>query len=274
MGKTKIEWTSHVWNPVRGCLRVSPGCEHCYAETMARRFPWGQPYVNEQGRWNGKVELVPHLLDVPLRWREPRTIFVNSTSDLFHESLTDLGIAKVFGVMAEAPQHTFLVLTKRAERMCQWSEWALSRIAWALPNVWLGVSAESQEWADKRIPLLLQTPAAHRFVSLEPLLGPINLRHLTDGTLYGGGVRDALSGYWNHEPLDEGMGPFLDQVIVGGESGPGARECRVEWIRSIIKQCKAAGVPCFVKQDSGPRPGTQGRIPDDLWAVKELAWNA
>lgn len=218
--KTGISWTDATWNPVRGCSRVSKGCENCYAEKIAHRFKGkGQPYegLTRDGRWNGKIKLVPEVLDQPIRWRKPRRIFVNSMSDLFHEGVPFEYIAKVFGVMAYAREHTFQILTKRPERAREFMRWIASPDAnpvngedvciaqrclmaagsvsfetailgavipragapiermWPLPNVWLGVSAENQETADERIPILLDTPAAIRFVSAEPLLGSIAL---------------------------------------------------------------------------------------------------
>jgi protein gp37 len=269
--KTGISWTDATWNPVRGCSRVSEGCRNCYAERVAARFSGpGQPYEYEADRerkgskWTGVVRLIPERLADPLRWKKPRRIFVNSMSDLFHEKLTNEEIAAVFGVMAAAPQHTFQVLTKRARRMREWFEWVVGlecdpwtechaaalaldvddtihtrsgsdgkRNVWPLRNVWLGVSVENQEAADERIPELLRTPAAVRFLSCEPLIGPVDLRM--------GGA--SMPEYAPHRPL-----PSLNWVIAGCESGPGARECKVEWLRSLRDQCAAAGVPYFLKQ--------------------------
>lgn len=286
-----IAWTDQTWNPIRGCSRVSAGCERCYAETQAARFCGeGQPYHGlvrrtERGRaqWTGTVRVVPDHIDDPLRWKRPRRVFVNSMSDLFHESLSNEDIAAVFGVMSAAPQHTFQVLTKRAKRMREWFAWAREfamdqraivsapntartmlnaaaeylgtkhpglnaawrRFAeidpWPLPNVWLGVSCEDQRAADERIPELLATPAAVRFVSAEPLLGPIDLRKWTLA---------------EHGRRHIGALPGLSWVIVGGESGPYARPCDVAWIRSIVDQCREANVACFVKQ-LGARPVVQ-----------------
>ncbi|MFN3261678.1 MAG: DUF5131 family protein [Pikeienuella sp.] len=273
--RTSIEWTDATWNPVRGCSRVSEGCRNCYAEVMAARFSgpgdWGEglaeivgPPGKRDHRWTGKVKLAEHLLDQPLRWRRPRRIFVNSTSDLFHEAIPDDWIDRVFAVMALAPQHTFQVLTKRPERMrdyltrhdvgLRWADatdklpgagvrviWPETVVRWTkegLPNVWLGVSVEDQAAADSRIPPLLATPAAKRFISAEPLLGPINL--------------GAIEGEW--DALDDGADesvapePILDWVIAGGESGPGARPMHPDWPRSLRDQCAAAGVPFFFKQ--------------------------
>lgn len=255
---SKIEWTEKTWNPLRGCRRVSEGCRNCYAEKVAARFagPGGvyEGTVDARGRWNGTIKLVPEKLGEPLSWRRPSMVFVNSMSDLFHEDVPDEYIAAVFGVMAASPQHTFQVLTKRPERLRAWfaadtdfPTWcgeSASRALgeggwsamfygagssrWPLRNVWIGVSVEDQAAADARIPLLLQTPAAVRWISAEPLLGPVD-----------------LSAYLARAP---GGLPPLDWVVVGGESGAGARPCDVVAIRSIVAQCKAAGVPCFVKQ--------------------------
>jgi len=293
---TPIEWTDRTWNPVRGCARVSPGCEHCYAERVAHRFGGkGQPYegltvLGKHGpRWAGRARFVPEMLGEPLRWRKPQRVFVNSMSDLFHEDIADEEIAAVFGVMAACPLHTFQVLTKRPARMAEWFEWVgddphmqlagqadqvmnsllagrlykhfddemgETDLPWPLPNVWLGVSCEDQQRADERIPLLLQCPAAVRFVSAEPLLGTIDFlrvqwpgRHKVD-VLRGGGwfdgpftLRQPGDSFVNHSDM-----ATINWVIVGGESGPGVRPCHVDWIRDIVGQCKVAGVSCFVKQ--------------------------
>jgi protein gp37 len=244
--QSNIEWTDATWNPVRGCTKVSPGCKHCYAERFAERFRGVAGHPFEQGF---DLRLVPQMLDAPLRWKRPRRIFVNSMSDLFHSNLPNEYIAAVFGVMAVAPRHTFQVLTKRADRMCAWFQWsdasafdrvlchaddalkgnpiAFANLAWGerrakdwpLPNVWLGVSVENDDYAH-RIEDLQATPAAVRFLSLEPLLAP-----LPDLDLAG-----------------------IDWVIVGGESGPGARRLDLDWVRDIRDQCRRAGVALFVKQ--------------------------
>lgn len=290
MADTKIEWCSKVWNPIRGCSRVSAGCGDgtgggCYAERQAHRFNFpGGPYegltrLTEKGpRWTGKIRLVPEALGQPLHWRKPTRVFVNSMSDLFHEDVPDEFVAAVFGVMAAAPQHTFQILTKRPERMLDWMAWADSfrgdpgwrdellmivarmwaysmrfgRIAdfrrwpgseiWPLPNVWLGVSVENQETADERIPLLLRTPAAVRFLSVEPMLDEVDLAPWIP-FVPGQGYRAARGILAPDFPNAK-----IDWVIVGGESGPGARPCDLAWVRSIVAQCKAASTPCFVKQ--------------------------
>lgn len=278
--KTAIEWTDSTWNPIRGCSRVSEGCSHCYAESVATRFGGpGLAYeglatrVNGHPAWTGEVRLVPGMLDQPLRWQKPRRIFVNSMSDLFHEKLTDAEIASVFAVMADCfifgRGHTFQILTKRAERMRDWfsseaakdcqrtaQDVALATIKaidwtipWPLPNVWIGVSVENQRYADERIPLLLETPAAVRFLSVEPLLGPISIPYLArcqgcGEWLNGSGIEHGNPSYGPCGPRD----PQIDLVIVGGESGPKARPSRIASIRAIVRQCKAANVPVFVKQ--------------------------
>lgn len=276
--KTGIEWTGATWNPTRGCSRVSEGCRNCYAERVAGRFSGpGQPYegltrrTSTGAKWTGVVRLVPEHLADPLRWRKPRRVFVNSMSDLFHESLSDSEIDQVFGVMAACRHlgrdatsgHTFQILTKRPGRMRkylglgrrdQWARWAVhyggkydpdrlydSILAakGPLPNVWLGVSAEDQATADERIPLLLETPAAVRFVSYEPALGPVDFTPWLSERF---GSADGLCGgeTWSRSRLD--------WIIAGSESGPGARPAELEWFRSVRDQCAAAGVAFFFKQ--------------------------
>lgn len=243
--KTGIEWTDATWNPIRGCSRVSEGCRNCYAESVANRFKGqGQPYeglIARTGQWNGNITVVDHLLDQPLRWRKPRRIFVNSMSDLFHETVPDDVIHAVFSVMAQATQHTFQILTKRPERMRDvltlWDRIGITGNYFhghPLPNVWLGVSVEDQATADERIPLLLQTPAAVRWISAEPLLGPID-----------------FSGMWvphANPAVHESMLEALDWVVVGGESGKNARPMQLDWALSLRDQCQSAGVPFFFKQ--------------------------
>jgi protein gp37 len=276
---SKIEWTERSdWNPIRGCTRVSEGCRHCYAERMAGRFSkpgmWGHGIAERTpagARWTGRVELIEERLTLPLRWRKPAKVFVNSTSDLFHESIPDEWIDRVFAVMALCPQHTFQVLTKRSQRLLNYVSGAhgvravrsfVGRkaraidpaypvIKWPLPNVWLGVSAEDQHRADERIPDLLATPAAVRFVSCEPLLGPIDMTHIDiDGdsmvTPLRAHTAAELSEQWG-EPVHEGQ-PCLDWVIVGGLNGPHARPMHPDWARGLRDQCAGAGVPFFFKQ--------------------------
>ncbi len=276
---TAIEWTDETWNPVRGCALVSAGCANCYAMKQAHRFSGeGMPYeglteLGPQGpRWTGKIKLVPEVLDAPLRWRKPKRIFVNSMSDLFHEEVPEWFIESVFVIMTRTPRHTYQILTKRPERMRDFmqrnstggrifhlaDDRGVESGVWPRPNIWLGVSVEDQQTADERIPILLQTPAAIRFVSAEPLLGPVDLEQVRNTALLAEGqdFLNVLKRYaWTctgAEYYDScGIEPGLDWVIVGGESGPGARLCDVAWIRSIVEQCRAAAVPVFVKQLGG-----------------------
>jgi protein gp37 len=233
---------------------VSPGCIHCYAETVAARFSKpGQAYdglTDKNGRWNGQIMVVEkHMLD-PLRWRRPRKIFVNSMSDLFHENVADAVIDRIFAVMARASQHTFQILTKRPQRM---REYCIARaLGLPLPNVWLGTSAEDQATWDDRVEQLGRIPAAVRFVSAEPLLGDIDC----------GNAFDPAPDHSKYRPIG--------WVIIGGESGPGHRPMDPQWAESIAEQCRNAGVALFVKQDSGSKPGKQGRLSDDLWQFKDF----
>jgi protein gp37 len=220
--RTAIEWTDATWNPVRGCTKISPGCKHCYAETFAERFRGVPDHPFEQGF---DLRLVPHALDLPTRWRRGRLVFVNSMSDLFHDDVPLEYIRRVFDVMRETPRHTYQVLTKRAERLE-----ALAPSLTFAPNVWMGVSIESQEYA-WRADHLRRVPAAVRFLSLEPLLGPLEELSLT------------------------GIG----WVIVGGESGYGARPMAAEWVLAIRDACEVADVPFFFKQWGGVMKGRHGR---------------
>lgn len=265
---SKIEWTEETWNPTRGCRRRSAGCENCYAERQAIRHagPGGhyEGLVRSTKRgpqWTGATRFVAKKLDEPFSWKKPRTVFVDSMSDLFFEGFTDDQIAEVFAVMALTERHTYQVLTKRAERlpevlgssdfwhrvlrlcelhververaslgaMAGFDAWAQGVLeAHALPNVWIGVSVENQTTALERVMQLRTAPAAVRFISYEPALEHVRWRGLIDW----GDIR------W---------------LIVGGESGPGARPCDLAWIRSTVEQCRAASVPVFVKQ-LGARP--------------------
>lgn len=289
MDDSKIEWTDATWNPVRGCSRVSPGCDHCYAMRQAHRHSGaGRPYAGlttiRRGKvdWAGMARLIPGSLDQPLRWKRPRKIFVNSMSDLFHESLKFEEIAAVFGVMAACTQHTFQVLTKRPTRALEFFEWlksiprsgggcdltvhTLKCYPWPLPNVWLGCSAENQEQADKRIPLLLQCPAAVRFVSAEPLLSGLDL-----SPWLGERCPRNCDITFNESDCDQCHGagwivpPEIDWVIVGGESGNGARPCDVSWIRNIVHDCNEAGVACFCKQMGSAPFDSSASDSEHLW---------
>lgn len=253
---TKIEWTNETWNVSTGCDQVSPGCDNCYALTMAARLKaMGQAKYQRDGdpRTSGPgfgLTEHPDTLDQPLRWRKPRRVFVNSMSDLFHPKVSDGFIGSVWRTMALGRQHTYQILTKRPARMrsllTKWGEegawrdhrrlWNESR-SWPLPNVWLGVSVEDQQRADERIPPLLDTPAAVRFVSAEPLLGPVTLRDdwiELELKPFGGNGAAAF--------------PRIDWCIVGGESGPGARPMHPQWVRRLRDQCDDAGVAFFFKQ--------------------------
>lgn len=235
---TKIEWAEETWNPVTGCTKLSEGCAHCYAERMAKRLAGRNGYPADSPF---RVTLHLDRLQVPMHWRKPRMVFVDSMGDLFHEHVPDWFIEKVFETMAIASHHTFLVLTKRADRLLANRTALFSTV---LPNVWLGVTAENQQQAMRRIPHLLETPAAVRFVSVEPMLGPIN------AALW-------LPFFPFLSRLDrESIGtPALDWVIVGGETGPGARVMAPEWARSLRDQCVEAGVPFFFKKWGDWKPG-------------------
>lgn len=272
MGETKIEWASHTWNPISGCTKISTGCQNCYAERMSKRlagrcgYPLDDPF---------KVTLHPEKLEQPLHWTKPRKIFVNSMSDLFHDDVPDEFIARVWWVMGQCAGyldhsrykgHTFMILTKRSERMREWLrgwadqekrkqwvesfgeiyDWQSGPKYWpdVLNNVWLGVSVENQAAVDERIPLLLQTPAAVRFISAEPLLGPIVLKRkavdeheVIQATLIG-----------DLDEYSRAVERGIDWVIAGGESGLKARPMHPDWVRSLRDQCQAAEVPFFFKQ--------------------------
>lgn len=302
--KTHIEWTDATWNPITGCSVVSPGCTNCYAMKLAgtrlQHHPSraGLTVASKSGPvWNGKVRLNREWLYQPLEWKKPRMVFVCAHGDLFHEDVPDEWILDIFTIMAIAKQHTFQVLTKRADRMREflsrpeddlleaiYTNWysfdggAREVWSWPLPNVWLGVSVEDQKRADERIPALLNTPAAIRWVSAEPLLGPVRLDRIgqfVDTFADCGGhpvpelpldTQDAtwlnpFKGKWEAEarapdgssrgPLDAGLlhdGGRLDWVVAGGESGKGARPMHPDWARSLRDQCAAAGIPFFFKQ--------------------------
>lgn len=330
-GKTGIQWAERVWNPVVGCTRVSDGCRNCYAFQLhdQRHLAW------KRGRWESappqyyepfsRVQLLDERLTDPLHWRKPARVFVNSMSDLFHEDVPDEYIDRVFAVMNYANDHTYQVLTKRPDRMrayindpqtfhrviahvrrmdreiagCSLPRGELA-MSWPLPNVWLGTSVENQEAADKRIPELLACPAAVRFLSCEPLLGPVDLTAVNYEASHRARLTEALTGRDDealsdilasmdptlpeHEPFaanvltgrwfdgwDETDGPRIDWVIVGGESGAHARPCDVGWIRGIVRQCEAAGVAVFCKQGGSSNACRHDRkgghfecFPDDL----------
>jgi len=241
MTKTKIEWATDVWNPTVGCTKVSAGCKNCYAERMFERFHPGQKFSIMHifyGKWGD-----------PLHWKKPRRVFVDSMSDLFHKAIPTDFIIKVWLTMEKASQHTFMILTKRPKRLYEF----ISNTSWGqhpLSNVWLGVTAEDQATADERIPLLFQTPAAVRFVSVEPMLGPVDLTWIN--------YKDKTFN------LD-----LANWVIVGCESGPAARPMQMDWVRNLRDQCVAAGVPFFLKQANidgklVKMPAIDGKIWDEI----------
>ncbi len=245
-----IAWAEAAWDPIVGCTRKSAACKHCYAEalTAANAQPggWGHGFADASG-WSGKIDLREDRLALPLGWEAGRRIFVNSLSDLFHESLDNAVIDRVFAVMALAPQHIYLVLTKRPKTVQPYiadpatpgriakamdafaPATAHEAPAWPLPNVWLGVTAENQKEADRRIPFLLETPAALRFIAAEPLLEKLDLK----------------VGTWLKPP---GAGPRLDWVVSGGETGAEGSACHPDWARALRDQCAQAGTPFFWNQ--------------------------
>jgi protein gp37 len=227
--QSSIEWTERTWNPVTGCDKVSPGCKHCYAQRMAKRL-----HAMKNPRYQNEFEVTLHedLIDAPLRLKKPRTIFVNSMSDLFHNEVPTSFIQQLFAVMNQASQHTFQILTKRSERLKSLS----CQLSWA-PNIWMGVSVENEDYTF-RIDHLRSTGAAIKFLSLEPLLGPLDHLNLTD----------------------------IDWAIVGGESGPGARPMDPAWVTNIRDQCMASNTPFFFKQWGGTNKKKTGRTLDGrIW---------
>jgi protein gp37 len=272
---TGIQWTDETWNAITGCKQVSPGCAHCYAKVEHDRrhkaHQAGKAVAPQYAEPFEVVQLHPDRLDAPLRRRKPSRYFVTSGADPFHEDVPDVFLDCLFAVMAMASRHTFQLLTKRPLRARDYlsSERRLDRIhtaiaamqqgvgrrlahadhvagRWPLRNLWLGVSVENQRWADERIPLLRETPAAVRFISAEPLLGPLELTPYLEG--------EEEHGVAHTVGACVGWTPPIDWVIVGGESGAGARPCDVHWIADILAQCDFAGVPAFVKQ-LGALPG-------------------
>lgn len=281
-------YKGETWNPIIGCSRISEGCEDCYAEKMARRLSaialsksddeyfdvsgiGNYSLVTLNGKWNGKTRLVPNALEKPLKWRKPRMIFVCSMSDLFHENTPFEWIDKVFDVMVTNPDHLYLLLTKRPERALEYYKWAGKQVKDAgfdsypsqsdnlldyiseIPFIWLGVSVENQEQADKRIPLLLQIPAALRFISCEPLIGPVDLsqiRLLPPRECITHNILNGIPYDWDYEQYfpENRIEPTIQWVIAGGESGPKARPMHPDWVRSIRDQCEGTDVPFFFKQ--------------------------
>jgi protein gp37 len=266
---TNIQWCDETWNVIVGCSRISSGCQQCYAATAAKsprlqQFPQYQTVSN----WDGTVQFVESQLIKPLHWKKTKNIFVCSMADLFHENVPFEWIDQVMAVIALCPQHTFQVLTKRTLRALEyfsqqslWVKWyeAAQNFLWGeigenfgglinlqqyfidqpfpLPNLWLGTSTENQQMADKRIPILLQIPAAIRFLSCEPLLEEIDFRQA-------GAIQKLISDSYEWELVNED----IQWIVVGGESGPNSRPCHIEWLESIVQQCHAAKTPVFVKQ--------------------------
>lgn len=294
---TGIQWTNETLNPTTGCDRVSDGCTNCYALTMAKRLKgMGQAKYQRDGdpRTSGPgfgLTMHPDTLHIPLSWRKPRRCFVNSMSDLFHPEVETEFIARMWAVMAATPQHTYQILSKRHARMrsllrddCRCGaghapgvhfrskmEWASTPhsptyvpglrpdvfrdMTWPLPNVHLGASVEDQETANLRVPALVETPAAVRFLSLEPLLAPVDLSVIRtrNGTL-------PVSPLEMHYDQDTGVGQHpISWLIIGGESGPGARPMQIEWARSLVKQAHETGIACFVKQLGSRWDANHGR---------------
>jgi len=233
---TKIEWADKVWNPVTGCTPISEGCQNCYAERMSKRLAGRCGYSKEDPF---QVKLHPDRLEEPFRWKKPSRIFVCSMGDLFHDDVPRDYLRMVWSVMLEAERHTFMILTKRAYPM-SYLVGGCEEMS-AASNIWLGVSVENQRTADLRIPFLLKTKAAAvRFVSVEPMLGPVDIEKYLPPT------GSAPIYPWHKLESDKG-GPWLDWVICGGETGPGARPMHPDWVRSLREQCQEAGVPFFFK---------------------------
>lgn len=311
---SKIEWCDASWNPTRGCSKASPGCLNCYAKRVASRFSGPeQPYegLTRDGEWTGEVRFVPEMLAAPLHWKKPKLIFVNSMSDLFHKNITNEQIAAVFGVISACPQHQFQLLTKRAERMVEWFEWAYKfggiqacvRTNWKsvsasfrndecsrfgvnkyggltrtdndagckvlsacgllskapLPNLHLGVSVENQD-AVWRIECLIRCPAAVRWVSVEPTLGPVDLGEYVFNRSRA--IEKSMSGpvAMSREQAESRISESLNWVVCGAETGPGKRPMNLDWARSLRDQCQAASVPFFFKKDSNGSRELDGKV--------------
>jgi protein gp37 len=289
---SSIEWTDVTWNPTTGCTPISPGCKHCYAKAMHERLT-AMGLAKYAGPFS-EVVFHDEALTIPLRWYGPRRVFVDSMSDLFHDDVTHEQIAAVYGVACICRQHTFQICTKRPGRAAQWHEWARTYAPddggtgparamfdaiccspasfpesydvdgpplddeWPPPNVHLIASCEDQQRADERIPLLLRCPGAVRGVSLEPLLGPIDLGAEYLATKLGSYPFPMLERENRTKLID-----LLDWVIVGCESGPGRRPCEITWILDIVGQCRSAGVPCFVKQIEIVESNSRTRVSKD-----------
>jgi protein gp37 len=280
---TKIEWATETWNPIRTadggyhCTKVSEGCQHCYAERMNKRFGNGKPFDDTPTEF----VLNQKQLEKPLHWKKPRRIFVQSMGDLFHEDVPFCFIEEIFCAMEEADWHVFMVLTKRPERMFSFIDWYLRRSSddsvgfqHKLPeHIWLGVTAENQQAADERIPILLQTPAATvRFVSVEPMLGTVDLTQIDIG---GNVWINSLTGDCKSYHPYGGMWKItesknkLDWVICGGETGPGARPMHPDWVRDLRDQCVRTGVPFFFKQWGEFAPSPDPEMGSEYWVTPD-----
>ena len=291
---SKIEWTDKTWNPIIGCTKVSPACDNCYAEKMACRLAQMEQTAASYGEvvgltcnaWNGRTYLVESALGKPLHWRKPCRVFVGSMTDLFHKETPDEWLDKIFAVMAMTPHITYQILTKRPEGMREYmnklrygvgfvdtplaieNENAVTQwLDRGMPNVWLGVTVENQQWADHRIPILLDTPASVRFVSVEPMLGPVRLDILNFhqsvlpsafNALLGGETL-LRHGEWDFQFGSDGA--FLDWVICGGETGHGARPMHPDWACDLLMQCESEGVPFFFKKWGSYKGLEDWRIP-------------
>lgn len=295
---SKIEWTEETWNPLIGCTKVSAGCKNCYAiqtawirmhnPKMAERYAGTvEKTAGGQLNWTGRVNQVHEALDKPLKFKKPTIFFVNSMSDLFHPAVDFQYVQEIWHRMKACPQHTFQILTKQFARMLEYmTDWASNAYGSPfepLPNVWLGVSVEDQKAADERIPILLQVPAAIRFLSCEPLLGPVDLTAIKQ-TVAPGFFGDCLQWYHRgkcHE--DEGLAyPKIDWVIAGGESGPNARPMHPDWARSLRDQCEVAGVAFHFKQwgewrlydhYAGDNAKPLGMFEDNVFRTGNIVWD-
>lgn len=265
--KTKIEYVTDSWNPVIGCSQISPGCDNCYAIKMASRInnmmPEKSRYKNivRDGKWTGEISLSYQTIMQPYHWKKPRRVFVCDMGDLFFEKIHYSMIYGIISTIARNPVHTFLILTKRPKRMKEFfSRFSPDiktylntlNIPWPIPNLWLGVTAENQQMAEYRIPLLLKTPAIKRFVSYEPALGPLDLTKLETLDISGTIMINALKGTSWYKDLDTNRYDIPvnkpDWIICGCESGPGHREMKTEWARSVKNQCEKYNIPFFLKQ--------------------------
>lgn len=258
---TAIPYCDRTWNPIGGCTHCSPGCVNCWAERLvATRFTGKSRYdgLTKNGRWTGDIKLFEDRLEQPLHWRKPQRIFVCSQADLFHPDVPFEFVDKMFDVIWEAPQHAYLILTKRPKIMAAWLARKTKRLKQQQqrPIILAGISICNQKEADKKIPILLQTPAAKRWVSIEPMLGPVDLKW---NIVYPS--QRCSSRIRNETPMRG-----LDWVVVGCESGPSRRPCKLEWILDIVQECKAAGVKCYVKQISinGKASTTPAEWPEEL----------